>query len=330
MRMLLLFHRRVEYAVDLDDIIVEQTLDLDHGTWWIWRPAPELCLRLVHHRRKTVQIADVHGEPDAILQARALRLRNQSDVEECLPNSPLCILHQLVCRRIDALHSGDKDEIAGARAETAGPLCLDRAGRLERLDAVRRLASPTLEVRAIAITQDSPSRCCIASLSSKVNHNEGFRPGCTRGALPLTSKLCGPCLTMMVSNSMPVRIGVSFDGFVPTGQAIALAQHAVAAGARSLWMAEHLGYREAIATCMAFAVKAPGAMLVPTAVSPYLWHPMPTAMAMATLDELAPGCAAIAVGTGNPLFLRGVRPRRRQTGARRTGVHAGPASAVER
>ena len=68
-------------------------------------------------------------------------------------------------------------------------------------------------------------------------------------------------------------------------------------------MAEHLGYREAIATCMAFAVKAPGAMLVPTAVSPYLWHPMPTAMAMATLDELAPGCAAIAIGTGNPLFL---------------------------
>ena len=108
---------------------------------------------------------------------------------------------------------------------------------------------------------------------------------------------------MMASNSMPVRIGVSFDGFIPTGQAIALAQHAVAAGARSLWMAEHLGYREAIATCMAFAVKAPGAMLVPTAVSPYLWHPMPTAMAMATLDELAPGCAAIAVGTGNPLFL---------------------------
>ena len=102
---------------------------------------------------------------------------------------------------------------------------------------------------------------------------------------------------------MPVRLGVSFDGFVPTGEAIALAQHAVAAGAKSLWMAEHLGYREAIATCIAFAIKAPGPLLVPTAVSPYLWHVMPTAMALATLDELAPGRAAIAVGTGNPLFL---------------------------
>src|SRR5262249_60785950 len=44
-------------------------------------------------------------------------------------------------------------------------------------------------------------------------------------------------------------------------------------------------------------------LLVPTAVSPYLWHAMPTAMAMATLDEAAPGCAAVAIGTGNPLFL---------------------------
>jgi 5,10-methylenetetrahydromethanopterin reductase len=104
--------------------------------------------------------------------------------------------------------------------------------------------------------------------------------------------------------TMSVRVGVAFDGFVTTGEAIALAQHAVAAGAKSLWVAEHLGYREAIATCMAFAFKAPGTLLVPTAVSPYLWHPTPTAMAMATLDEVAPGCAAIAIGTGNPLFLQ--------------------------
>ena len=93
--------------------------------------------------------------------------------------------------------------------------------------------------------------------------------------------------------AMNVRLGVSFDGFVTTDEAIALAQRAVAAGARSLWVAEHLGYREAIATCMAFALKAPGAMLVPTAVSPYLWHPTPTAMAMATLAEVAPGGAAM-------------------------------------
>src|SRR3979411_2540176 len=104
------------------------------------------------------------------------------------------------------------------------------------------------------------------------------------------------------------RIGVSFDGFVTTGEAIALAQRAVAAGAQSLWVAEHLGYREAIVTCMALSLKAPGPLLVPTAVSPYLWHPTPTAMALTTLDEVAPGRAAIAIGAGNPLFPQAAGP----------------------
>jgi 5,10-methylenetetrahydromethanopterin reductase len=103
---------------------------------------------------------------------------------------------------------------------------------------------------------------------------------------------------------MTVRIGVAFDGFITTDEAIALAKHAVDAGAQSLWVAEHLGYREAITTCAAFALAAPGPMLVPTAVSPYLWHPTPTAMALATLDELAPGRAAVALGVGNPMFLQ--------------------------
>ncbi|WP_187830052.1 LLM class flavin-dependent oxidoreductase [Siccirubricoccus phaeus] len=102
---------------------------------------------------------------------------------------------------------------------------------------------------------------------------------------------------------MAARIGLAFDGFVSTQEAIAMAQQAVAAGAQSLWMAEHLGYRSACGSCMAFAMAAPGPMLVPTAISPYLWHPMPVAMEMATLDELAPGRAAIALGVGNPLFL---------------------------
>ncbi len=103
---------------------------------------------------------------------------------------------------------------------------------------------------------------------------------------------------------MAVRIGVAFDGFVTTSEAIALAKRAVDAGASSLWMAEHLGYREAITTCAAFALAAPGPTLVPTAVSPYLWHATPTAMALATLDELAPGRVAVALGVGNPLFLQ--------------------------
>lgn len=102
---------------------------------------------------------------------------------------------------------------------------------------------------------------------------------------------------------MHAHVGVSFDGFSTFDAAIALAKEAVAAGATGLWMADHLGYREAILSCLGFALAVPDVRVIPTAVSPYLRHPMPTAMQMATLAEAAPGRAAIAVGVGNPLFL---------------------------
>lgn len=100
-----------------------------------------------------------------------------------------------------------------------------------------------------------------------------------------------------------VRIGVSFDGFIPFGDSLAIAKEAETAGASSLWMAEHLGYRDSLGSCMAFALATRTATVVPTAISPYLRNPMPLAMAMATLAEAAPGRVAIAVGVGNPLFL---------------------------
>lgn len=98
------------------------------------------------------------------------------------------------------------------------------------------------------------------------------------------------------------KIGVSFDGFAPYQDAITFAREAVAAGASSIWMADHLGYRESIVSCLGFALET-DVLVVPTAVSPYLRHPMPTAMQLATLAEAAPGRVALALGVGNPLFL---------------------------
>jgi alkanesulfonate monooxygenase SsuD/methylene tetrahydromethanopterin reductase-like flavin-dependent oxidoreductase (luciferase family) len=43
--------------------------------------------------------------------------------------------------------------------------------------------------------------------------------------------------------------------------------------------------------------------VVPTAISPYLRHPMPTAMALATIAEASPGNVALSIGVGNPMFL---------------------------
>lgn len=100
------------------------------------------------------------------------------------------------------------------------------------------------------------------------------------------------------------RIGIAFDGFMNARDATDLARAAESSGAKSFWFAEHMGYREAVVSCTAMALATREAFVVPTAVSPYLWHPTPTAMAFATLAELAPGRVGIAVGTGNPLFLK--------------------------
>ena len=62
-----------------------------------------------------------------------------------------------------------------------------------------------------------------------------------------------------------------------------------AAGARSFWIAEHLGYREAFVTATAIALATEKARILPTAISPYLRHPTPMAMALATLAELVKG-----------------------------------------
>ena len=100
-----------------------------------------------------------------------------------------------------------------------------------------------------------------------------------------------------------MKFGVSFDGFATFADALALARRAEEAGAASLWMAEHLGYRQSLVSCTAFALKTGRARVVPTAISPYLWSPVTVAMAMATIAEAAPGRAALALGSGNPMFL---------------------------
>ena len=103
---------------------------------------------------------------------------------------------------------------------------------------------------------------------------------------------------------MAVRLGMRFDGFDPVGETIEVAAQAEEAGADTIWMAEHLGYREAAVSCMAFALKTQRAMVIPTAVMPYIWHPMPTAMSLATMAEAFPGRVGVSVAIGNTLDLK--------------------------
>ena len=107
---------------------------------------------------------------------------------------------------------------------------------------------------------------------------------------------------------MPV--GVFFDGFSSTAEMLEVCREAEAAGASSLWFAQHMGYRDAIVWATAAASVTQRATLVPTAISPYLWPPLPVAMAIATLGEFAQGRVILNVSVGNILNLAesGIEP----------------------
>jgi 5,10-methylenetetrahydromethanopterin reductase len=105
-------------------------------------------------------------------------------------------------------------------------------------------------------------------------------------------------------------VGVFFDGFTSTAQMLVVCREAEQAGAASLWFAQHMGYRDAIVWATAAASVTQSATLVPTAISPYLWPPLPIAMAISTLGELTQGRVILNVSVGNILNLSesGVEP----------------------
>jgi 5,10-methylenetetrahydromethanopterin reductase len=107
---------------------------------------------------------------------------------------------------------------------------------------------------------------------------------------------------------MPV--GVFFDGFSSTAEMLEVCREAELAGASSLWFAQHMGYRDALIWATAAASVTERATLGPTAISPYLWPPLPVAMAISTLGEFAQGRVILNVSIGNILNLAesGIEP----------------------
>ncbi len=100
--------------------------------------------------------------------------------------------------------------------------------------------------------------------------------------------------------------GLSFDAMSSVQAAVAEAHVAEAAGARSLWVASHLFFRDPFGLAMAILQATQRATVLPMAVSPYAMHPVHAAMAAATLDEAAPGRAGLCLGTGNPVDVADV------------------------
>ena len=98
-------------------------------------------------------------------------------------------------------------------------------------------------------------------------------------------------------------IGIRFDGCESTPETFRVAKLAEDAGVSTLWMTEHIGYRESLVSCMAFAMKTKKLVVIPAAVTPYLFHPTPTAMSLGTIAEAFPGRVGVAVAIGNTLDL---------------------------
>jgi len=103
-----------------------------------------------------------------------------------------------------------------------------------------------------------------------------------------------------------MRVGLCFDGFYSINEMMDLARLADEAGMDSIWMSDHLCFRDALASSMAFLTTTKRIKIIPAPLSPYTRHPMISAMAIATMEELTPGRVAATAGTGNATALQEV------------------------
>jgi 5,10-methylenetetrahydromethanopterin reductase len=101
-----------------------------------------------------------------------------------------------------------------------------------------------------------------------------------------------------------MRIGLCFDGFYSVPEMIELAQLGDEIGMESIWMSDHLCFRDSLTTAMALLARTKRIKVAAAPMSPYSRHPIITAMAVATMEEFAPGRVIAAPGTGNAAALK--------------------------
>ena len=96
-----------------------------------------------------------------------------------------------------------------------------------------------------------------------------------------------------------MRVGLCFDGFYSINETIELAQLADALNMESLWMSDHLCFRDSLVSSMALLASTRKIKVAPAPMSPYSRHPIISAMSIATMEEFAPGRVIASPGTGN-------------------------------
>jgi 5,10-methylenetetrahydromethanopterin reductase len=101
-----------------------------------------------------------------------------------------------------------------------------------------------------------------------------------------------------------MRVGLCFDGFYSIQEMIELARLADDIGMDSIWMSDHLCFRDSMTTSMALLGATKNIKVAAAPASPYSRNPIITAMAIATMDEFAPGRVIGSPGTGNAVALK--------------------------
>jgi 5,10-methylenetetrahydromethanopterin reductase len=100
-----------------------------------------------------------------------------------------------------------------------------------------------------------------------------------------------------------MRLGLCFDGFYSINEMVELARLADKVGMESIWMSDHLCFRDSLTSAMAFLATTKKITVVPAPLSPFSRHPIISAMALTTMDEFAPGRVWATAGTGNAAAL---------------------------
>jgi 5,10-methylenetetrahydromethanopterin reductase len=101
-----------------------------------------------------------------------------------------------------------------------------------------------------------------------------------------------------------MRVGLCFDGFYSIQEMIELARLADESGMESIWMSDHLCFRDSLTTSMALLASTQRIKVAPAPMSPYSRQPIISAMSIATMEEFAPGRVIASPGTGNAAALK--------------------------
>src|SRR5438067_2012157 len=98
-----------------------------------------------------------------------------------------------------------------------------------------------------------------------------------------------------------MRVSITFDGSAPVNTVLGVAQAADAAGLDGVWLAEHVGMRDAVVQAALCLSSTEQLEIGIVGLNPGGRHPGVMAMELANLATIGvPGRLRVAVGTGDP------------------------------